>query len=58
MMHIDKRIVHVHGKVNHHQYDSYDLHGGQAAYVPGHGSIFDNDRLVSRVDRIDRFIKL
>lgn len=38
--------VSISGRVRHHWYDPYDWHAGLSAYVPGFGSISDEDALL------------
>jgi hypothetical protein len=38
-------IVRIHGTVDHHWHDPYDWHAGLSAWVPGFGSISDEDGL-------------
>ncbi len=41
-----ENVVNLHGTVNHHWFDIYDWHAGLSAYVPGFGSISDQDALI------------
>ena len=40
-----KDTVSITGRVNHHWFDPYDWHAGLRAYIPGHGSVSDQDAL-------------
>lgn len=44
-------VVRISGSVNHHWHDPYDWHAGLAAYVPGFGSISDEDGLLMQQHR-------
>jgi hypothetical protein len=38
--------VTISGHVDHHWFDPYDWHAGLSAYIPGHGSVSDEDGLL------------
>jgi hypothetical protein len=44
-------IVRIGGTVNHHWYDPYDWNQGQSAFIPGFGSVSDDDALLLQKHR-------